>query len=145
MEIFASLGKKNRFMDEIIATFSSRWKSQKDYFQLLGGQILSIAATGNVIIIGRGSSVIAQELKNCFHFRMYASHEFKVKSIARRAKISPGEADALIDRRQKERDKFVRDFLDCDARDLRYYHLVFNNDKNPADRIAKMIVSYVFP
>ena len=50
---------------------------------------------------------------------------------------------AELQKKQKQRDAFIRDFLDRDARDLRYYHLVFNNDKNSPERIAQMIAEYV--
>lgn len=143
-EIFASLGKKPRFLDEMISTLSTRWKSEKDYYRLLCRQIVSLASGGNVIIIGRGSPIITQQLDNCYHFRMYASHEFKVRSIARRAGIPVQEAEHLVERKQRERDKFIRDFLDRDAKDLSIYHLVFNNDKNPAAKIAQTIAAYMF-
>jgi cytidylate kinase len=66
-----------------------------------------------------------------------------VASIARRLKLSSAEAEAVVEKKQKQRDAFIRDFLDRDARDLRYYHLVFNNDKNTPERIARMIAEYV--
>ena len=34
-EVLRGLGEKNRILDEVLATFSSRWKSEKDYFRLL--------------------------------------------------------------------------------------------------------------
>lgn len=141
--IMNNLGEKSRFLDEMLATFSSRWKSEKDYFRVLCRQVLALAEQGNMIIVGRGSAIVTQPLKNCFHFRMYASPEFKVRSIARRLGIEASEAEKIITQRQKQRDNFIRDFLDRDARDLGFYHLVFNNDKNSAGIIARTIADYV--
>lgn len=142
-EILRGLGEKSRLLDEMLATFTPRWKSEKDYFRLLCKHVFSLAEKGNVIIVGRGSAIVTQALKNCYHFRMYASPEFKVASIARRLKLSTAEAEVIVEKKQKQRDAFIRDFLDRDARDLRYYHLVFNNDKNSAERIAQLIAEYV--
>jgi cytidylate kinase len=142
-DILRGLGEKSHFLDEMLATFTPRWKSDKDYFRLLCKHVYSLAEKGNVIIVGRGSAIVTQPLKNCYHFRMYASQGYKVASIARRLKLSPAEAEVLVEKKQKQRDTFIRDFLDRDASDMRFYHLVFNNDKTPAERIAHMIAEYV--
>ena len=143
-DIVSSLGeKKSRILDEVLATFSTRWKSEKDYYRLLSKHVFSLAEKGNSIIVGRGSSIVTQQLKNCYHFRIYASHEFKVASIARRLKISRDEAESVVEKNQEQRDAFIHDFFNLDPRDLRFYHLVFNNDKNSPERIAQMIADYV--
>lgn len=143
-EIVRTLGeKKGRILDEVLATFSPRWKSANDHFRLLCKHMFSLAEKGNTIIVGRGSAIVTQQLKNCYHFRMYASHAFKVASIARRLNISKDEADSVIGKNQKQRDAFITDYFSLDPHDLRFYHLVFNNDKNSPERIARMIAEYV--
>ncbi|MBI1920782.1 MAG: cytidylate kinase-like family protein [Geobacter sp.] len=141
--MLGALGERAHWLDEFISTFTPRWKSERDYYQLLCKQIVSLAADGNVIIVGRGSAIITQEMKNCNHFRVYASERFKVQSIARRMKVTPEEAASIVDKQQRQRDKFIRDFLDCDAHDMSFYHLAFNNDKNSTDRMAHIISDYV--
>jgi cytidylate kinase len=143
-EIVRNLGeKKSRLLDEVLATFSSHWKSEKDYFRLLCKHMFSLAEKGNTIIVGRGSSIVTQPLKNCYHFRIYASHQYKVASIARRLNISKDEAEPVVEKNQKQRDAFIHDYFNLDPRDLRFYHLVFNNDKNSPERIAQTIAEYV--
>lgn len=142
-QVLHRLGKKNHFLDEFLSTFSARWKSDKDYYRLLCKQIIALAEVGNVIIVGRGAAQVTQRMKNCWHFRMIASHAFKVGSIAKRLAIGKGEAESLVEKRQKERDRFIRDFLDCDPYDLNVYHLIFNNDRSSAAKIADTITDYV--
>ena len=143
-EIVRGLGeKKSRILDEVLATFSPRWKSEKDHFRLLSKQVFSLAEKGNSIIVGRGGAIVTQQLKNCYHFRMYASHEFKVASIAKRLNISRDEAESVVEKNQKHRDAFIHDYFNLDPSDLRFYHLAFNNDKNSPERIAQMIAEYV--
>lgn len=135
--------QKSRILDEILATFSPRWKSDKDHFRLLCKYMFSLAEKGNSIIVGRGSAIVTQQLKNCYHFRMYASHQYKVASIARRLNISKGEADSVVEKNQKQRNAFIKDYFNTDPCDLQFYHLVFNNDKNSPERIAQVISEYV--
>jgi cytidylate kinase len=142
-DMLKKLGEKSRFMDDILATFSPHWKTEKDHFKLICRQMLSLAAKGNVILIGRGGAIITQSLKNCRHFRMFASDQFKIRSISRRLEVSAEEAEALINKKQKQRDTFIRDFLDRDARDMSYYNLIINNDRNSAEKIASTIADYV--
>lgn len=142
-EMLKGLGEKSRFLDEILATFSPSWKSEKDYFRLICRQMLAQAEKGNVIIVGRGGAIITQTLKNCHHFRMFASPQFKIRSISRRLDISKEETEIMIKKKQKQRDAFIHDFLDRDARDLSYYNLVINNDRNSTEKIATTIAGYV--
>jgi cytidylate kinase len=141
--VMSSLGERSRFLDEVLATFSPRWKSEKDYFRVLCRHVLFLAEQGNVIIVGRGSSIVTQPLKNCFHFRLFASPGFKIHSITRRLGIEAEVAERIIAQRQKQRDNFIRDFLDREAHDLSFYHMVFNNDKNDVKTIARTIAEYV--
>ena len=143
-EIVRNLGeKKSRILDEVLATFSSHWKSENDCFRLLYKHIFSLAEKGNTIIVGRGSSIVTQKLKNCYHFRMYASHAFKVASIAKRLGISRDEAENMVEKSQKQRDAFIHDYFNLDPGDLRFYHLVINNDKSNPETIARTIADYV--
>jgi len=142
-DLLKGLGEKSSFLDEILATFSPHWKTDKDHFRLICRHMVSLAEKGNVILIGRGGAVITQSFKNCFHFRMYASQQFKIRSISQRLEMSREEADTLIRRKQKLRDNFIRDFLNRDAHDLTLYNLVINNDRNTAEKTARTIAEYV--
>ena len=142
-EMLKGLGEKSRFLDEILATFSPRWKSEKDHFRLICRQMLLLAEKGNVILVGRGGAIITQALKNCHHFRLFASPQFKINSISKRLGISREEAEVMIAKKQKQRDTFIRDFLDRDSRDTRYYNLLINNDRSSVEKIAATIAEYV--
>ena len=142
-QLIKGLGEKSRFLDEIIATFSPSWKTEKDYFRLLCRQIVALAEQGNVILMGRGSAFITHSMKNCHHFRMFASSDFKNRSIAKRLGVPLEDAEKLVKSKQKQRDNFIRDFLDRDANDLCVYNLIFNNDRNTPMKIAETIAGYV--
>lgn len=141
--VLKNLGINSRFLDEMLATFSSKWKSEMDHFKVLCRHIFSLAEQGNMILIGQGSSIITKALKNCTHFRLYASQEFKVRSIVRRLGVTTDEAENIITMRQKQRDSFINGFLEHDVHDLSPYNIVFNNDKNSAETIARTIADYV--
>lgn len=141
--ILKGLGEKSHFLEEILATFTPNWKTEKDYFRLICRHMVSLAEKGNVILIGRGGAIITQNMKNCYHFRMFASQKFKVNSISKRLNIPGSEAEELIYKKQKQRDAFIRDFLDRDSRDMNLYNLIINNDRNSVEKMATTVADYV--
>jgi cytidylate kinase len=142
-DILQHLGEKNHVLDEVLATFSPRWKSDQEYFRLLCRHVISLAEQGNVIIVELGGSVITRHIEESYHFKLYGSMEFKVRTIARRLNIDPDAAEKLIIRQQKQRDNFHRDFLNQDAHDPALYDLLFNNERMQPARIAHVIADFV--
>jgi cytidylate kinase len=142
-DILHNLGKRPRWLDDMLSSLSTKWKNERDHFQLLAQKIVAIASGGNAIIVGMGGAIVTQSMKNCHHFRIFGSADFKINSISHRAKVSPAEAVGMIETRQKAREKFVRDFLDKDINDIHYYHLLFNNDHNSAAIMAASIAAYL--
>ncbi len=138
-----SLGQKPRWLDDMFATLSPRWKSDRDYYQFLVEQVVSIATAGNAVIVGLGAAIISTQMKNCHHFRLIANKDFKVASIARRMNLSKQEAELLVIEQQKERDRIIRKLLDVDESDPLYYHLIFNNGRVGNQKIARIIADTV--
>ena len=103
-----------------------------------------IATAGNAVFVGLGAAIITQTMKNCFHFRLIAEQEFKVRSIARRMEVSRQEAEMIVLDKEKERDKIIRKLLDADEHHPLYYHAIFNNGKVRNQMIAATIADMVF-
>ena len=144
-EIMHSLGEKPRFIDEMFATFSKNWKGDADYYyRLLCEQVVMVATAGNAVIVGLGAAIITKAMKNCFHFRLIAHHDFKVRSIARRMNIPKQEAEIIVLNQQKERDRIIRRVLDADEHEPLHYHVIFNNAKIKNPQIAEIIFDHVF-
>lgn len=143
VQILEKVGDRNRFLDEMLSTFSPRWKSDKDYYRLLSRQIVALAQKGNVILVGRGAAILTQRVENCFHFRIVAPMRFKVDTVRVRMGISAAEAQELIQVRQREREAFLQDFLGRDIAEPTLYHLLFNNARCPAGQIAALIAEVV--
>lgn len=142
-EILQTLGENNSIMNEVLATFSPRWKSDHDYFKLLSRHVVALAEQGNVIISELGSAVITRHIEHSYNFRIFGSEAFKIRTLADRLSIEPEAAEKLMHRQQKARDHFNRDFLNQDGHDLSLYHILFNNDRTGAGGIAHTIADFV--
>lgn len=141
-DILDHLGERNRILAEVLSTFSPRWKTDHDYFQLICKQVISLAGQGNVIIMELGGAVITRHIEHSHHFRIIASCAFKASTIADRLFLPSDEAESLVRRKQRERDKFARDFLGQDICDPYLYDLTFNNDRCSPARMAAVMAEY---
>ncbi|UFS70658.1 cytidylate kinase-like family protein [Geomonas sp. RF6] len=139
-----SLGHKSRWLDDLFATFSAHWKTDSEYYRLLCEQVVTLARLGNVVFVGLGAAIITRSMHNCFHFRLIADHDFKVRSIARRMEVPKQDAETIVAEQQKERDRMIRNLLDADEHQPLYYHMIFNNGSIPHKEIARIIAGYVF-
>lgn len=142
-EILRTLGSENRILDEILATFSSRWTSNYDYFLPLSRHVVALAEQGNVIILELGGAIVTRHIEHSCHFRLFGSETFKKGTLARRLGVDVDEAEKLMHKQQKVRDNFTKQFLNRDDHDPALYDLLFNNDRCPADKIAHTILGYV--
>lgn len=143
-DILENLGETSRIIDDLLAVFSPRWTHSQDCFQLLCKHVVSLAEQGNVVIMELGGATLTSHFRNAWHFRIFGSLEFKVRTIAERLSMGREEAEKLVLKQQKQRDRFNRDFLNRDAHDPSQYDLLFNNDRNSPDRIAMTIADYIF-
>lgn len=144
-DILHHLGENNRILDEVMATFSPQWKTDRDHFQLLCSYIISLAEQGNVIIIELGGAIISRHIEHSCHFRIYAADSFKTATLARRLKLPDEDAENLRRRQQKKRDRFTTEFLGQNGHDPRLYDLLFNNERCNAEKIARTIAGYIEP
>ncbi len=112
-------------------------------FAKLAVSLLHFARAGNAIIIGRGGAVLCQGLGNCFHFRLQASREWRIASLAGRMGISLEEAARRERHESRQRDHFVWENLGVDVADPTFYDAIFNNERHDADLIAAAILAYV--
>jgi hypothetical protein len=112
-------------------------------FEKVAKAIVQIAAVGNAIIIGRGSAILCEDLRNCFHFRLEAGFDWRVVSIMKRLEMAREEAEALVKTNTKLREKFISQCLGENIAEIRHYNAVFNNERYSLQEMAASIFAYV--
>ena len=124
--------------------FLPHWRPPEQLaYDLLTKHILRISRQGHAIIIGLGAVVVTRELPNCFQFRLEASLDSRIHSVMRRENMSYAQAFARVTTNQKNRDRFIEEYLHCNLSSSIYYHAIYNNERSSIDDIAGCIVSYV--
>jgi len=142
-EILSYLDKRSEFIENLIAKRQPSWKNKSEAYNFLAKAVYSISCEGRAIIVGCGAAMITQDIRRAYHFRLIASENFKIKSIARRNVVHYNEAQKVVSARHKERKRFFMDFLQSEIVDLNDFHAVYNNDKLSVEKIADNILATI--
>jgi cytidylate kinase len=98
-----------------------------------------LAELGNVILIGRGATVITNKLDYVFHVRLVGSLEKRVAHIQELRRLSKEAALELIRREDRGRTRYLKTHFKADLDDPLLYHLVINTDLVSYENAAQLI------
>lgn len=105
--------------------------------------ILRLAELGNVIILGRGASVITASLQNVFHVRLVGSLEKRVSRMSEAREVSARKALALVESEDLGRRRYLKKYFGKDIDDPLLYHMIINTDLVPCEEVARIIADAV--
>jgi cytidylate kinase len=101
--------------------------------------IVKLAQMGNVILVGRGASIITHSFSNAFHVRLVGSPEKRSAHIAEVMRLSPREAAAYIRREDRKRKRYIKTYFGANIEDPMQYHMVINTDLISYDEATILI------
>jgi len=101
--------------------------------------IRKLAASGNVILVGRGSAVMCAGLPHVLRVRLVAPFEFRVRNFARSHEISKQEAMRIVRANDVARRRYVRAYLNADVTNALHYDLVINTASHGFERVARIM------
>jgi len=117
---------------------------ETEIFQHMRPVIRSFTKRGHCIFVGHGAVMATQDLPNCSHVRLVASHDFRVKKIMETYSLTKLEAEEYIEQHQHQRKEFLYRFTEGDISDPKLYHLVLNNGRLPVDSMAEMTLQHLY-
>src|SRR5262249_1159340 len=106
--------------------------------------ILRLARLGNVILIGRGSTIITAKLRHVFHVRLVAPLENRIKQIQKSDQLDRNGAIELIRREDRGRKRYLKRYFKKDVGDPLLYDLTINTGMTGFDEAARIITDAVF-
>jgi cytidylate kinase len=122
-------------VEEWIGLHPSSW----NVTQWINATMLHLAQAGNVILIGRGSMVIASKVKTAFHARLVSSLEKRIERVREIYGYDRKAAVSYIKRKDDGRRKYLKDNFDADIDSPFLYHLIINMDMVGYDEAAGLI------
>ncbi|MCU0522673.1 MAG: cytidylate kinase-like family protein [Anaerolineae bacterium] len=124
--------------EELVAE-RERAAAAERYRQLVSQVIQRYADAGGVIVAGRGGQVILRRRRNALHVRVYASMSTRVRTLMGREGVSREEAEARIQRSDRERARYLQRFFGVAWDDPSLYNLSINSDEVPVSMGAQII------
>ena len=101
--------------------------------------ILHLAQMGNVILVGRGASVITSKLDNVFHVRLVGSEEQRIKRVQETHEFDRPTAIEFVRREDKGRRRYLKEHFHEEIDDPLLYHIVINTDRLHHEDAAQLI------
>lgn len=120
---------------EILGLHPSAWR----LIQQTTETVLRLAEMGNVILVGRGSSVITQHMPRAFHVRVIRSLDSRIDRIRELLRVPRKEAISRIEREDRARRRYLLKYFKRDPDDPLLYDLVLNTDRVSIAEGARMI------
>ena len=105
---------------------SAQTINDKAFIDATTAVVQDVAGSGNVVIIGRGSNMILEDLPGVFNVSLVAPIAARIENIMRREELSKEEATAYVENLEEARVTFFRKFFKVNANDPTLYHMVLN-------------------
>jgi len=125
--------------EEILNAFNNkRFKSERIIVKTVINIIRSFAENGFCIIVGRAGHIIAKDISNALHIRLYAPLDYRIHNIMENNQFSKEEAAVFIEKVEKERIAFRKAIREENLRD-EYFDLYINRASFEPDATIDLI------
>lgn len=128
----------NDIMDELFGLHPSSWTLVRKTSET----ILHLAELGNVIIVGRGSTVVTAKLPHMVHVRLIGSLEQRIQKMQEFERLDKAGAARRVHDEDLGRVRYMRKHFERDIDDPLLYHLVINTDLVSLEDAARVIGDY---
>jgi cytidylate kinase len=101
--------------------------------------IRTLAMHGRAVLVGRGSYLVTQDLRNGMHIRLVAPRAWRVQAIAANRNLSTSEAEKTVAEGEKQRHHYINTFFVLDP-DFPFPHdLVIDNSRFNLMQIVEIV------
>lgn len=101
--------------------------------------IMRLATVGNVILIGRGASIVTSRLRHMFHVRLIGSEEARLKRLLEHRDLDEAAAREFLEKTDRGRHRYVKEYFRADVAEPLLYDLTINTDRITAEQAAELI------
>jgi cytidylate kinase len=148
--LFQDIAENLNVSDGILASFEERRRyegydksvvCEEEYKKSLKYLLLGIAREDNVVIIGRAAYFFLKGMKNCYHIRLVAPMDWKIKYALENFKIRPDRVQKFIEIEDEKRRWFCRSICGMRFDDPSWFHLTLNMGRISIEKAVEQIMS----
>lgn len=130
-------------LEDYLAQVLSGAAPQLKLFRALFATMRSLAAVGNVILLGRAGVCATRGMPGGVHVRLVGSRGARVERSARRFGWDQAKAERWVDEQDRSRAALVKEYFGHDVADPLLYDLVVNTDSVTAAAAAACVADLV--
>lgn len=112
-----------------------------DLIRVTAAVIREIAASGNVIIAGRGANMILANQPGILHVGLTSRRARRVERIMERVSLEQAEAEKYTADNDKARNAYFQRYFKVHPEDLRHYHMFMNTDWMDVGQVADTVIA----
>jgi cytidylate kinase len=119
-------------IEEHRAGLFQRWRSgplPKRYLDVLTHLMKELAQKGNVLLVGRGGSLILKDYPGAFHIRLVAPADLRVRRVMEHRWVREAQARQLIADTDRQRRQFYQIFFAAEWGNPLDFHLTVNSGR----------------
>ncbi len=131
--------KRRNEMSEFFDAILNRHIDEALVVRKLAEVIRSLAIHGHAIIVGRGSHLITQDLKNGLHIRLVAPRDWRVARIADERNLTSREAEKVVTEGERDRERYVKTFFNSDAPHQCCHDVTIDNSRFNLAQLAEIV------
>ena len=111
------------------------------YIEAMHDYIYDLAIRNNLVILGRGGSILFRDYPPALHVKIIAQFTYRVKRVMKLYDINSETAVRLIKEQDKDKRLYYRQIFDINWANLRAYDLVINTEKMGLEDVADIIIA----
>ena len=116
-------------MSELFNSFLNRKVDEALVFRKMAEVIRSLATHGHVVLVGRGSYMLTQDLKTGLHIRLVAPRGWRVHKVETDRQLSRANAEKIVSDGERERSHFLQTFFVHDPGHPFHHDLIIDSSR----------------
>lgn len=101
--------------------------------------VADLGRRDRMVFVGRAAAAVLARESDALHIRLVASKPFRIQQTISRLGVSEGQAEEILEDRDRNRDEYHREYYDRDWQDPVNYHMVLNTELLGAVGAAEVI------
>ena len=126
-------------MNKLFDTIINRKGANARAVRKLAEVLRTLAVHGHAVLVGRGSSVVTQDLRNGMHIRLVAPRAWRVHAIAANRNLSMSDAEKMVATGEKQRHHYLNTFFVLDPLFPFPHDLVIDNSRFNLMQIVELV------
>ena len=104
--------------------------------------VAELAHEGRVVMVGRAAAAVLEREQDAMHVQLVAPHSVRVQTAIERLGIDPKEAPRMVDERDRNRERYHKEYYERDWADATNYHMGLNTALLGYDGAANLIAAH---